>query len=89
MGKVRGMDEAEQRGEYFSLEDTCKAPVVSAQTISEIVGQVRGDATLAARKKGAGKGWREQGALGQCWKWSELQGLLFICSIARESLRDV
>lgn len=44
---------------------------------------------LAARKCGGGKGWREQAALSQWWKSSELQGLLFICSIAREILRDV
>lgn len=44
---------------------------------------------LAARKRGGGKGWREQATLSQWWKLSELQGLLFICSIAREILRDV
>lgn len=50
MGKIRGVDEAEQRGEYLSLEDTCKLPVVSAQTVYEIVWQVHGDATAGSKE---------------------------------------
>lgn len=49
-GQVRGVDEAEQRGEYLSLEDTCKHLVVSAQTVYEIVWQVHGDATAGSKE---------------------------------------
>lgn len=71
-------------------EDTCKRPGVSAQTDYEIVWQVFGDATSCSKEiHGGEKGWREQDRLGQWWRWSDLQGLFFICSIARKILRDV
>lgn len=62
MGKVRGRDEAEQR-EYLYLEDTCKLPVVSAQTFYEIVQQVHGDATA-----GSNEAWWE-GVEGTGYTW--------------------
>lgn len=59
MGKVRGMDEAEQRGEYLSLEDTCKLAVVSAQAVYEIEWQVHGDATAGSK---------------EMWWWEGIEG---------------
>lgn len=50
MGKVRGMEEAEQRGEYLSLEDTCKLPAVSPQAVYEIAWQVHGDAAAGSKE---------------------------------------
>lgn len=62
---------------------------VSAQTIYEIVWQVHGDATAGSEETRWWEGVEGTGYTQPWWKWSELQGLPFICSIAREILRDV
>lgn len=71
-------------------EDACKLPGVSAQTDYEIVWQVYGGTTACSKgTHGGEKERREQARFGQWWRWSDLQGLFYICSIARKILRDV